>query len=251
MTNAPNRRLRFSLFNFMTAVAIAALAVALFASARRNAELHAVNERLANENRRHRNELGIFDVTDIAQVHAIRVPTEDEEPRKYRVYLPPGRIHTIHYAVNGIPEEGAPPSHDSGSKLAPGHYLISVKLTRATDRETGEPMPYGRVDLNVKTTLGSPHHSQSFGIGISESKNDWLLNKQTGNTAYSWQEIGRELQVFGAAETVVLYRARAYTPVICGRRSDGKPSSWSSQPIAGDCDGFMVWIMSKPEIEAE
>lgn len=250
MSNNSKRGLRFSLFSFLLAVTVAALAVGLFLSAQRNAELQAINESLAAENLQHRNELGIFDVTDPARTHAIRVPAEREEPRQYRIYLPPGQVHTLHYQVNDIPEEGLPARPNSGSPLRPGHYLISVKLARGNDRKTGEPAPYGMVDLDVKTTQGTPHWSGGFGIGVSEQKNDWLLNKLTGNTAFSWQEIGRELQIFEPEEAVVLYRARAYTPVIRARRPDGKPTSWSSQEIAGDCDGFMVWIVSKPDSKA-
>jgi hypothetical protein len=204
----PKSRSRFSLLNLMFAMTIAALGLGLLASARRNADLQAINDGLARENLQHRNELGVFDVTDPAQIHAIRVPTEEGAPRKYRLYLPPGNKYTFNYAANNIPEKGVPPGHDNRSELAPGHYLVSLQLTRKTDRKTGEPVPYGRVDLDVKTTDGPPNRSQGFGIGIRESKNDWLLNKATGSTAYSWQEIGSQLQTFGAAGTVVLYLAQ-------------------------------------------
>jgi len=242
----PFPRPRFSLLSLFVLMTIVGLGLGLLASSRRNAQLHAANEVLVSENLRHRNELGIFDLTDPKLIHAIRAPTEDNASRKYRVYLPPRRKYNLCYKVNGISEEELPDQIES-RELPPGrHYLISLKITRAVDRKTGNPLPYGNVYLDVVTTDESSRHSASFGIGIAEKQNDWLLNKATGHMAFSWQEIGRELTTYEPEEAVVLYRARANTHVIRSRRDDGKPSSWSSQPIVGKCDGFMAWIEPVP-----
>lgn len=242
MNDRPKRRLRFSLSKLVTAVTIVALAVGLIASARQNASLESANRKLASENLRHRNELGIFDVTDPDLIHVIRVPTEDDEPRKYRIYLPPKQEYAFRYLVHEIPATGLPSHQSHAQALAPGHYLISIQLKRAVDPKTNKPLPYGNVVIIFTPTHGSPNNGQVISIGISENQNKWLLNPETEQTAFSWQEIGRDLETYPKDEAIVLYRARANDPVVHSRNTDGKATSWSQKQTEDECDGFMIWI---------
>ena len=198
---------------------------------------------LADENKELRSELGIFEVEDPTQIHAIQVPTEDDEPRKYRLYLPPGRKYARCYKTNNIPESSVP-EQVNVEPLDPGHYLFSVEIERRTDETTGDPIPYATIKLTRERTDDVNSSSSSF-ISVGERKNDWLVNKETGHTAYSWQEPGRELELHDPSKPYVLYRARAQQVVVLTRDADGNPSSWSSKSIPGETDGFMVWIESE------
>jgi hypothetical protein len=236
---------QFSLLRLVALVTIVALAVGLFASARRNARLAARNQQLAAENKDYRNELGIFEVEDPTKIHAIRVPTEDDEPQRYRVYLPPGLRYTRCYKVNGIPEHGVP-KRVNEQLLLPGHYLFTVDIERRKDEKTGKPLPYADIDLKREQTDNQKFGSASTFIAIGERQNDWLVNKQTGSTSYSWQEPGEKLELHDPAEPFVLYRARAHDIKVLGTDAEGKPTSWQGVPLTGDTDGFMVWIESEP-----
>ena len=233
------RRIRFSILNMLLLTAIVALSITVAMQWREVGPLR-------EEVRRHCDELGIFNVGDTKRIHAIRVPTEDDEPRKYRIYLPPGRKYTINYKANHIPSEGISEFADP-HEIESGGYLIDVKIKRYRDRKTGEPMRTANADLKIVPTDGQKFSKAGISVGICESQNDWIINKETGKMSYSFQEIGRELKTFEADKPLVLYRARAHTVVVQSRRDDGKPSSWTSKAIEGECDGFMVWIKALPE----
>ncbi len=177
-------------------------------------------------------------------IHAIRVPTEDDEPRMYRVYLPPGWRYVQCYKTNEIPEQGVPVRAIVQS-IEPGHYLFSVEIERRRDKATGEPIPYATVKLHREQT-GDVNSGSSYSISVTERTTDWLVNKQTGSTSYSWQEPGEKLELHDPAEPFVLYRARAHDIKVLGTDAEGKPTSWQGVPLTGDTDGFMVWIQSEP-----
>ena len=170
------RHLRFSLLNLALTMTIVALSIGMFMALRRNFALQATIKDIAVENLRYRNELGIFEVVNLDEIHSIRVPSENDEPRKYRVYLPPGKKYSICYASNQIPDKSIPIDHGQKRELAPGYHLLSVKLSRDTDEKTGRPVPFGSADIEVTTSDSSSRYAQSFHARLWEQKNDWLLN---------------------------------------------------------------------------
>lgn len=246
-SNSGNSRPRFSLLNLVALMTIVALAVGLYSSAQRNTQLDERNQQLVDENKQFRNELGVFEIEDATQIHAIRAPTEDDEPRRYRIYLPPGYKYTRCYKTNRIPESGVPECVNA-NPLEPGHYVFRIEIERRKDEKTGEPIPYATVKLEREQQGDTNSRSSSF-ISVGERQNDWLVNKQTGNTAFGWQEPGKEVEFHDPSEPFVLYRARARQVQVQSKGSDGKPTSWSSKNIAGETDGFMVWIESE-KVEA-
>jgi len=224
---------RFSILTLLLLTAIVALTITVVQFYRELTPLRAEVKQL-------RDETGQLTIEDPTKTHAIRLPTENDEPRRYRVYLPPGRTYSLNYQVNRIPEQGVgefPNPHE----LQPGEYLVGVELTRRVDKETGEPISSVDVRLDVDAT-GDINSGYSASIGIGQGRNDWIVNKETGNMSYSWQEFGREQEIFDASEHVVVYRARAKTVKVTARDAEGKPQSWSTKAIDGPCDGFMVWI---------
>lgn len=240
------RRIRFSILNMLLLTAITALSITMTMQWRELGPLREEVGSLREEVQRCRNVLGIFNVGDPKQIHAIRVLAEDDELRVYRVYLPPGRKYTINYRANHVPARGIP-EVASPNEVEPGRYLISVRILPQRDRETGDRIPAVRFDLDIDPIDGQKFSKASIGIGISELQNDWIINKVTGEMEYSWQEIARKFETYEADKPLVLYRARAQTVVVQSRKDDGKPESWSLKEIEGECDGFMVWIEALPE----
>lgn len=223
---------------------IVALAVGLFSSARRNAHLMAVNAEIRAANKEYRDELGIFEIEDPAKMHVLQIPTEEGAARKYRVYLPPGRRYSAYYKVNGIPDKGTTAGSFNGT-LEPGNWVFSIKFDRSRDRATGQPQPHGSFTLRQEQQLDG-NRVNVTGVGVSEHQNDWIVNKETGETSFAWMEPPRELRLMGADEPLVLYRARANSVVVKSRNAQGKLESWSTQHIPGEVDGFLWWIESAP-----
>ncbi|QDU86844.1 hypothetical protein Pla175_01970 [Pirellulimonas nuda] len=226
--------LRFSLANLLLLTAIVAMAIALWQNHQKLAPLQ---EELA----RLRAETGQLNIVDPELIHAIRVPTEDDQPSTYRVYLPEGRGYGLYYKANGIPPSGVP-EQPPETLLAAGEYLVRVKLTRRTDPKTGEPTPYAVADFDVKPSAPGVNGGQGFMVSVGQDKNDWLVNKQTGETAFSWGGPGRVQTTADPDAPLVVYRARANEVKVLRRDAQGEPASWSSTAVEGDCDGFMIWI---------
>ncbi|MCO6044500.1 hypothetical protein NG895_11345 [Aeoliella sp. ICT_H6.2] len=247
-SSAPQTKLgaRFSLLTLVWLITIAALGVGLYSSGRRNARLEARNNELDAENKTYRNMLGIFELEDPAKIHAIRAPSENDAPRKYRIYLPPGRKYLACYQANRIPKDGVG-DHPNTSVLQPGTYLMKVKINRRFDQETGEPTRTVAVDFDIDAVDEDVNSSQSARIGISEMWNDWIVNKETGQMAYGWQDIGEKVELHEPTQPMLVYRARAHEIVVLSRDSDGQPDSYTTKQIDGPTDGFMVWIAPQEE----
>lgn len=244
---APRRGARFSLLTLVWLITVAALAVGLYSSGKRNAMLEARNQELAAQNKTFRDELGIFEIEDLTKIHAIGVPSEFDEPLKYRVYLPPGRKYFACYQANRIPKREVPePRHRS--QLQPGSWLISVDLERDQDRQTGKPLPAATARLRCAST-DDANSGLTTMVGISERENDWIVNQETGQMAYGWQDIGNKLELHEPTQPLVLYRARAQEIVVFSRDSNGRASSYSTKQIDGETDGFMLWIEPQEEEE--
>lgn len=237
------RRPKFSLLGLIALMTIVALVMGLYSSARRNAQINDLNDQLAAENKEFRNELGIFEVEDSTKLHALRAPTEGDEPRKYRIYLPPGYKYTRCYKANGIPERDVP-QRVNAEPLDPGLYVFRIEIERSNDKNTGDPQPYATVKLE-REQQGDVNSTSSTFISVGERQNDWLVNKETGSTAFGWQEPSREVELHDPSEPFVLYRARAHQVQVRSRGSNGRLISWSSKEINGETDGFMVWIESE------
>lgn len=115
-----SNRFRFSLTTLVLLTTIIALAATVGVIYRELGPLRA-------EVRQYRDQLGILTINDPKVVHAIRLPTEDNEPRRYRVYLPEGRDYWLHYNQYSIPTRGVTASHSS-NRLGAGEYLIAVSF---------------------------------------------------------------------------------------------------------------------------
>lgn len=230
------RRPRFSLMNLLLLMTVAAMGVGLW---RLNGELAP----LRLEVEQYRNELGIIAVVDPEKVHALRLPTEGNEPRKYRVFLPEGRNYFLHYHQYLIPAEGIPRSR-SGHRLEPGEYVFSIQFKRDEDEVQGEPRPHGTFRIRIEAQ-GNQSGGGSIHVGVSERKQDWIVNRETGGTAYSWHEPGRTVETSDLLDPLVLYRARAHQIVVNSRNAQGRPVSWSYKDLPNPCEGFMVWVSTQ------
>ncbi len=221
---------------------IVALAAGLFASKRRNDKLQAQNQTLVADNTQYRNELGLFEIEDPAKIHVIRLASEDDQPRKYRVYLPPGRKYVRCYRSNAIPEIGIPKGV-ADDTLEPGNYLFSIGVTRR--KGDGDSDAVATFTLNTERTDEEHWRRSMTRVHLSEKENDWIINNDTGEMACRVSEPGRELELHDPEQPLVLYRARAEKIVVKDRSDTGNAMTWSTESIDGPCDGFMVWI--KPE----
>lgn len=250
----PTRRsARFSLLTLVWLITIAALAVGLYSSKRRNDRLAMRNEELVArteiltvENREYRSRLGIFDIEDPKKIHAIRAPSEDGEPRKYRIYLPPGRKYVASYQANRIPEQGVG-EFPNPMVMEPGTYVMKVKINRQHDRESGDPIPTVVVDFDVDPVKKSRGTRFSAKVAIDEMWNDWIVNKQTGHMSYRFSELDDTLELHDPQKPLVVFRARAEAVKVHKRNSEGRVTSHSTEDIEGKTDGFMVWIAPQEE----
>ena len=234
-----HRLTRFSLLTLVLLTTIVALGFGLLASARRNAQLNARNEQLAAENKEFRSELGIFEVEDPAKIHAIRVPTEGNQPHKYRVYLPTGYRYTQHYKVGEIPVDGVP-AQTNATPVEPGHYLFTVDIERQRYEGAGDER-YVAVKIKREST-----DNVNSGSHTTVSARDWTVDEKTGQIAHSFQGPGKELELHDPAEPLVIYRSRAQGIKVLSTDAEGNPTSTESFPIPGEADGFMLWIESEP-----
>lgn len=250
----PQAAARFSLLNLVLLTTIVALGFGLLASARRNAQLDDRNRELAAQNKGFRNALGIFEVEDPAKIHAIRVPAEDNEPRKYRVYLPAGRRYTQYYKTSGIPEEGVPEGANA-RPLEPGHYLFTIAIEReryqAYQAADGPRHVVIKLRCEPKGDFNSGSHTTvSARNWITHEKTvsarDWTVDEKTGQIAHTVQGPGKGIELHDPDEPLVIYRSRAQGIQVLSTDAEGNPTSSESFPIPGEADGFMLWIESEP-----
>ncbi len=234
---------RFSLFSFTFAVTIAALAFGLWSARRENVRLDAENRRLASDNAKYRDELGILEIEEETKIHAICVETLNApDTHRFRVYVPPGRQFEARFAVHTIPKEGLPisPQQTGAMEIGSGVSLVTCMLIPVYDPATGERRPFATIDIEIEGPK-----SPGYAIGVAEVKNDWILNKDTKQFAYRFDRVGRKAEVHDADRPVELLRIRAAELVVRGRNPDGRVTSWSTNEIADPCDGFMLWIQPK------
>ncbi len=59
---------------------------------------------------------------------------------------------------------------------------------------------------------------------------------------FTVQGVVERTSEFSADKPVVLYRARAAKIKVMARHPNGKPRTYSYDPISEPCDGFMLWI---------
>ena len=240
----PRTRPRFSLLTLLLLSTIVALGVGLYSSARRNTRLADKNAELVAENKTYRDELGVFDIEDPTKMHVIRVPTDNGEPRKYRLWLPPGKKYYCCYRSDNIPERNVP-SRTNMEVLEPGHYLFRVEVERLTDKENN-PQPIANFIVHHERTGGEDRDASSCQVSVRERNLDWIVNQQTGGMTYGWSELGRELKLHDPDQPLVLYCARAHRIKVRSRNDDGTPSIWSHEQVPGETEGFMLWIESEP-----
>ena len=241
-TTPPKRGPRFSLLGLLLLMTIAAMGVGLW-------RLYSELAPLRQEVEQYRNVLGIIRVEEPTKIHALRLPTASDEPRKYRVYLPAGRSYFWHYSQSAIPKDAIPTSKGSG-RLAPGEYIFSVQFKRDIDELTREPQPRGTFRIEIEAQGGQADGGSIF-VGVSEQKQDWIVNRETGGMAYGWQEPGRTVELSDPEAPYVLYRARAHEIVVNRRNAEGKPSSWGFKHFDDPCEGFMLWISGQRAHERE
>ncbi len=216
-----------------------ALALGIWSVRRQNVRLRERTETLESENAKYRNELGILEITDPSQIHAIRLERKTgSDVSQYRVYLPKGRAYELKYSYAPIPKTGLP--KPTGSiHLSPGESLIDFAIEPQYDHKTGETTSSATAELNIR---GEDQSHSGATIGLSEHHNDWIRNKETGGFFYERNEIGRKFELSAADKPLVLFRIRAKKCIPLQRNASGKATSYSAEEIAEPCDGFMAWI---------
>ena len=235
-----SRRLRFSLTTLLLLTTLLGMAITI-------ALLWREASPLQQEVREYREELGILTIQDHKMVHAIRVPSKEDEPRKYRVYLPPGHVYWFHYGQVEIPRSGIVASN-SVHRLEPGEYLVSVQFQPERDPESDETLPYASFHVRIE-----PQQAQqgitTLSVEVGEQTTDWIRNELTGEASFTWNEIGKEVQMAAPHLPLILYRARAREVVVDSTHPDGSPSSWATKAIKGPTDGFLAWISTEQHVK--
>ncbi len=243
-------RPRISLAYLVYLVTIVALCFGLFAATTRIRHIEAENAALIEENRSHRDALGLFDIEDPKLIHAIQLPQNPDEPYRFRVYLPEGRRYVVKYKANRIPKEGLP-ERGTPHELDSGGYLFSTKMERRYKPGTWEPTDSMDARLDITPTDLQDMPSHGIGVGFSEKDNDWINNADVGGPVYGMNNVGRELELHPAESAVVLFRARAQQVVVNRRDEKGEVRSYSTEEIPDLCDGFMFWVEPLEERAAD
>ncbi len=169
--------LRFSLRGILTAVALAAVAMALWVSYRTADE----NKRLRAENTRLRNESGQLTIEpgDEQKVHAIKVATLDSYTWRWRVYAPQDRAISLRLTNESTYGDGKPAgSGASGTRLSPGETLITLGLRRS---------PKGQWEWVMQETDGAGSGEGRSGITLNAKDAELLTDNNTSSASGVYQ----------------------------------------------------------------
>ncbi len=238
-------RPRLSLLNAVLLITIAALGLGLIASSSQRKRILVRNEQLVAENKVYRDRLGVFDIEDERQVHAIRLPGDDESGWyfRYRIYLPEGRTYRLHYGTSRVPAEGLPEYFsDVRADLQPGEYVIATRFEPRFDPKTGERIPHATLTIRVQPEDDQLGSRSTTSIGLGEREQDWIVNKDTQSPQFGALQIRRELEVHAPEAPLVLVRARPRRVLVRQRSPEGLATSYSTEPISDPSDGFIVWV---------
>lgn len=225
----PRRRLRFSLKDFVFAVTLFAMTLALWQAYSKLLPLEVEVKRL-------RNEVGYLAVKDPTKLHAIRVATTAPDTWRYRVWVPQGAAYYLLHEKSKIPMKGLPSQIGSGgySTIQSGEHLIDVAISKDPDdsrRLWGTILVDGR---------------QSSRGSMYEEKHSWISSGEVRGRLAGWNGLDNQAEVFEPHEPVVLLRYRAMDADRIVKNDKGEVVSHSSKVIEEPCEGLLLWISRNP-----
>lgn len=148
------RGLRFSLRTLMLLTTFVAMAVSLLVSTYNNRRLARINESLAKENRRLRDEVGELSIEDESQLHAIRIPTDGYLDWTWRVWIPKGQEYRLRCVDGEVPEEGWPSGKGGTINLREaGERVIRYRIRR----DPKDDLFYGSLSTRGASVGGHEH----------------------------------------------------------------------------------------------
>ena len=210
-TATKKRGPQFSLSTLVVLMTFATLLVGLVASLRNNRHLADMNQTLAKENRRLRDEVGELSIEDKRQMHAIRIPLEsygEWGEWKWRIWIPEGQSYRLRCVGGEIPAEGWPQDGGTIWLRDAGEQVIRYQMRRdATDDQW-----YG--------------HLYTRGASIGRNHHPWV---QWGPSTSTTGGVGTSTRVFQVDQRVELCRHRV-------SQQD------SSDKIEDPAPGFLIWL---------
>jgi hypothetical protein len=129
LLNAPQtmpkaqRRPQVSLFAALLLMTIVGMAIVM-------ANLWREIAPMRTELRALRTELGHLTIDDPTKIQAITVSSDDERTSRWRIYIPPGELISIHCNVGDVPQTGIPRPTDRAVPLDPVENLVTLKFFR-------------------------------------------------------------------------------------------------------------------------
>ena len=205
-----SRRLRFSIFTILIAVACCAIWIANSSLTREKVRLESQLRRIAET----------FD--GLIVIHPDRLAAVQRQPfrdeRIWDVYIPPGHEFDLRLATEQIHDEGLPPNFETVS-LPPGRH--EIELRRAD--------PPGRTELQILVDGRTV-------ISISEDAN-WAAKQATTH-----EELQPKSLEHPIAQPLTLLR-QTFSPRT--RPRTHRPKFGYDPSAAGPADGILLWIQPR------
>ena len=117
--------LRFSLLSLLLTVSLICVSVS-------HVQVSRKNQRLAEENRHLKTELGYIDVQDPKKAYVLRLESPEPLTWRFRVYLPPGKTYFLNRCQKWV-ESGFPQHASSGPFHYNGPFTLTASLYEDAD----------------------------------------------------------------------------------------------------------------------
>lgn len=233
--------MKFSILNLILVLTAVAAMLGVYVSRQANlkttqryellvSELKAKHAELNDQNRTLRQELGSLTITDLKQIHAVKLRTTAPKTWSYRIYLPEGANYYFACQINSLPPEPEPPTvlnppgtstigaiarNSVGIGAAPGEYVVTLSIQEAKAE--------WEYKLNVRKTNAAGDGATGGSI-INDADGKWPYIENWNSTG----GVSNQVELPGDQSPLVLLDYRAMNGSV-------KSSSDSDQ-------GAMLWV---------
>jgi len=232
--------MKFSILNLLLVLTAVAALLGMYVSRLANlrtiqryelivSELKARHAELNDQNRTLRQELGSLTITDLKQIHAIKLRTTARKTWSYRVYLPDGANYYFACQINSLPLEPVPPTvpnppgtstigaiatNSVGIGAAPGEYVVTLSI-----HETNSQWAY---KMNVRKT-GTAGDGATGGSIINDADGKWPYIENWDSTG----GVSNQVELTVDQSPLVLLDHRAMNGIVkSSRDSDQGAMLW-------------------------
>ena len=163
-----------------------------------------------------RNEVGRLSIDDRSQIHAIQLRSDEDLTWKWRIWIPEGKIVTVHLHAGDVPRTGVPMPRNT-TQLASGEQTLVLKMRR--DRSGKHWL------ANLDSSVGGG----AVGTGIPPNQ-EWFNWGQSAGTGD------------GVGLSTFAFDPRQKTMILARHRVAQVSSSTEVEKMNGPTAGFIIWM---------